>query len=384
MANAMDAYFRGMQGSMQAGQNALAMQQAADKIRQDRQLRNILAGAYEQPQAGIPAMGAAPAMGAVQPGAAPLSDYPAQAAIPAQAGGLNIENALNAMYQGGFGPEALDLQMKMEKQKGGLGTYNPRDYTPESWAGFIKTRDPAALKRYTEKTVTLGGVEHQLTPDRGYVPLSTLQDEADAAARLEASKTGAKIKTQTELAPELKFKEKLGSEGAAVYSKLSKAAQEASAFIPRLQSLKELAGKVRTGTGAEIKMIAKRALNVDSADMEVLNAKLGELAQEILNQQTGTKTDFDFENAVRQSAALGKTPKANALLIDALIKRQEQAVNFGDQAKQAYEKYGPKGVLDMRYQQPAQTSSAPKKGAVQGGYIFLGGDPAKPESWKKK
>ena len=30
------------------------------------------------------------------------------------------------------------------------------------------------------------------------------------------------------------------------------------------------------------------------------------------------------------------------------------------------------------------TQITPKKGEVDGGYIFLGGDPASPKSWKKK
>ena len=103
-----------------------------------------------------------------------------------------------------------------------------------------------------------------------------------------------------------------------------------------------------------LKLAAKKALGIDSADMEELNAKLGELAQDILNQQTGTKTDFDFQNAVRQSAALGKTREANARLIEALIERQQQAVDFGDIAKEAFDKYGARGVLDMRYVPPAK------------------------------
>lgn len=32
---------------------------------------------------------------------------------------------------------------------GGIGQYSPGDYTPESWAKFLQTSDPAILKRYT-------------------------------------------------------------------------------------------------------------------------------------------------------------------------------------------------------------------------------------------
>jgi len=170
---------------------------------------------------------------------------------------------------------------------------------------------------------------------------------------------------QTDAATERKFKEQLGSTGANVYTDLQMAAQKASAFIPRLKSLKELSSKVETGTGAEIKLAAKKALGIDSADMEELNAKLGELAQDILNQQTGTKTDFDFQNAVKQAASLGKTKEANTRLIEALVDRQLEAVSFGDMAKEAYDKGGVKAVLDMRFSSPtkppANNAGASKK-----------------------
>ena len=165
----------------------------------------------------------------------------------------------------------------------------------------------------------------------------------------ELDKKAGQLSAEADSATDKRFKEKLGESGAKVYTDLQQSAQQASAFIPRLKSLRGLASKVETGTGAEIKLAAKKALGLESSDMEELNAKLGELAQDILNQQTGTKTDFDFQNAVRQSAALGKTKEANARLINALIDRQLEAVSFGDMAKEAYEKDGVKGVLDMRF-----------------------------------
>lgn len=248
---------------------------------------------------------------------------------------------------------------------GKIGTYNPRDYSSDSWAKYVQTRDPSVLERYTEKTVDIGGVPHRLIAGttNQYEPIKTTEEVAESEAQIVAAKETARLKAETLSAPDLKFAEKLGAEGGAIYSKLQKAAQDASTFVPRLKSLAKLADKVKTGTGAEIKMLAKRALGVDSANMEVLNARLGELAQDILNQQTGTKTDFDFQNAVRQSASLGKTPAANALLIQALIDRQKQAIDFGNQAKKAYKRGGPQAVLDMRYQSPVE--QAPTTQAVE-------------------
>lgn len=192
------------------------------------------------------------------------------------------------------------------------------------------------------------------------------QENPSLAAKLqyELDKEEGIIRAQTEGATDKKFKEQLGAQGAKVYTDLQQAAQQASAFIPRLKSLRELSSRVDTGTGAEIKLAAKKALGIDSADMEELNAKLGELAQDILNQQTGTKTDFDFQNAVKQAASLGKTKEANKRLIDALIDRQLEAVSFGDMAKDAYDKNGVKGVLDMRFSPTEQAREGQGMSAI--------------------
>ena len=183
------------------------------------------------------------------------------------------------------------------------------------------------------------------------------QQKADIASASAVETEKGKLDAQIAAAEDKEFHQALGRDASKVYSDLQKSAQQASAFIPRLNSLKVLASKVNTGTGAEIKLAAKKALGIDSANMEELNAKLGELAQDILNQQTGTKTDYDFQNAVRQSAALGKTKEANIRLIDALINRQLEAVTFGDMAKEAFDKGGVRAVLDMRFQ-PTEHSQA--------------------------
>ena len=209
-----------------------------------------------------------------------------------------------------------------------------------------------------KQIVTYGDVQGYIDPlTNTFVAISEGGEETTSEVQsnideTKSKQTADKLNQEAKAASEQEFKKQIGAEGAKVYSTLQKSAQSASAFIPRLQSLRDLAYKVETGTGAEIKLAAKKALGIDSADMEELNAKLGELAQDILNQQTGTKTDFDFENAVRQSASLGKSQEANSRLINALIARQQQAVYFADQARKAYDKNGVKGVLDMRYSAP--------------------------------
>lgn len=48
---------------------------------------------------------------------------------------------MNAMSRGGGGQGSGNQGID-------FGTYNPRDYTTESWAKFVRTRDPSVLERY--------------------------------------------------------------------------------------------------------------------------------------------------------------------------------------------------------------------------------------------
>jgi hypothetical protein len=80
------------------------------------------------------------------------------------------------------------------------GRYNPGDFTPESWASFVSTGDPSSLVRYVapaNPTVKdVGGVPTVVQPSRTggptkTDPLSTLDNEAAAAARIAGDKAAA-------------------------------------------------------------------------------------------------------------------------------------------------------------------------------------------------
>ena len=53
-----------------------------------------------------------------------------------------------------------------------IGQYNPRDYTVDSFAEFVRTNDPSVLQRYSaQRSVDIGGVPHVFDPSSGqYVP----------------------------------------------------------------------------------------------------------------------------------------------------------------------------------------------------------------------
>lgn len=68
---------------------------------------------------------------------------------------------LSELGIGGGGPDA-----------GNIGQYNPRDYTVDSWAQFMESRDPSVLQRYeSQRNIDIGGVPHRFDPARGgYFP----------------------------------------------------------------------------------------------------------------------------------------------------------------------------------------------------------------------
>lgn len=201
----------------------------------------------------------------------------------------------------------------------------------------------------------------------GQYGLTADEQVAHAGAQAGASEA-AKLEKQTRAAREKAFEEVLGKEGGKIYSSLQNAAREASAFLPKLVRLKDMAKAAETGAYAEAKMIAKKYLGMDVSSDETLNAELMGLAQDILNQQTGTKTDFDFQVAVKQAASLGKSPEANVALINALIARQEAAIKFGDMAQEALQRGGPQAVMGLRLgADPQGAPSQPPQAGGQGG-----------------
>lgn len=197
MANAFDAYQRARAGAMQQGQNMLAMEQAVQKIQRDRALRDILSSAYRPEQAAIPAMPSAPAEGPLMPGAAPLPDYPAQAAVPAQAAGVDMQNALAQMYKGGFGPEAMAIQQK-QRQLAGATPSAVNEYQFFSQLPPKEQEQYLTMKR-AQQIKKVGGVESIVSPTQpGQVtPLSTPEKETEFASKKAEETKKAQIKAET-------------------------------------------------------------------------------------------------------------------------------------------------------------------------------------------
>lgn len=119
-----------------------------------------------------------------------------------------VENVFAMSY-----PKEYEAFSKATGKGGGpkIGTYNPRDYTPQSFSEFTKTGDPAVLERYaSQRSVDIGGVPHVFDPARGgYYPASvsgggqqrpvTSRDVAESEAEITRGKESAKqdVKAQS-------------------------------------------------------------------------------------------------------------------------------------------------------------------------------------------
>ena len=121
---------------------------------------------------------------------------------------------------GSIDPQATkvlwDIEQSKNPQAGGIkiGQYNPGDYTPETWAQFVKGQDPAVLRRQYAPAAPpavvvrdVGGVPSVVVPDRSgqaqVTPLSTVAQEAGAAGAIEGAKvTGREDATKASEAPQ--------------------------------------------------------------------------------------------------------------------------------------------------------------------------------------
>lgn len=96
---------------------------------------------------------------------------------------------------------------------GQIGNYNPGDYTPESFAKFMQTKDPRDLVRYVAppnpSVQLINGVPTMVQGSRTggdtrVDPLSTLPTEANAASTLENAKATGKGQAEADLAAKKK------------------------------------------------------------------------------------------------------------------------------------------------------------------------------------
>lgn len=76
------------------------------------------------------------------------------------------------------GLQRQQAEQEALRRMGGLGTYNPRDYTTGSWAQFVETRDPSVLVRHDP--FSQGGVRYAPDGQGGFVPVISEEQQLSA------------------------------------------------------------------------------------------------------------------------------------------------------------------------------------------------------------
>jgi hypothetical protein len=220
------------------------------------------------------------------------------------------------------------------------GTYNPRDYTTESWATFLQTKDPSVLKRYAPtKDVDIGGVPHTFDPATGgYMPsrittapvetaeegvtIVTPESVAESKALIESEVTGAKEESKRKAAADAE----IISEGRSI-----------ARNIPVLKQSISLLEAVTTGGWTNsLRNIAKQKFGVESAEEGVLTANLGKAVLSQLRQTFGAAfTAQEGESLKAIEAGFGKSPETNRVLLGQLLQMSERQVRSAiDRAKE--------------------------------------------------
>ena len=102
---------------------------------------------------------------------------------------------------------------KAEESGVKIGQYNPGDYTPESWAQFVQSKDPRGLRRQyapaQPATMIIGGVPSIVDKGSGTArPLSTLPAEVNAAAQLKGAEVGAAQSATANVEQQVKARER--------------------------------------------------------------------------------------------------------------------------------------------------------------------------------
>lgn len=369
MANYFQTYMQGQQLGMQQGQNALAMGKMLQDQRRQEQMRNILSQAYRPSQAAIPAMGEAPALGPVRPGET-LPDYPAQAGRAATPAQFDVSQARAGLLGKGFIPEAVQLTKLAGEGGPRIGTYNPRDYTPESWTQFTQTKDPSVLNRY-ETSILERLAARPDTAAR--VAETQAQISGEKARAAEEAKTGVQLAMKPKIQRAVKQAEIEAKAKGETFTDLVKAKASLPGLKEVVGKLGDLSGMATYTTSGKIFDIAAKELGFGATEGSTARAKMQSLVDNqvlpLLRQTFGAA--FTKEEGDRLRATMldiDAAPDQKQATLDAFIEQKVRDIEA-------------KEIELKQYDQP---TGAPKAGSIQGGYVFIGGDPADSKNWRKQ
>lgn len=219
----------------------------------------------------------------------------------------DFERSARAGYAALASDQEYDAMFGAEQGGPKIGTYNPRDYTTQSFAEFTKTGDPSVLERYaSQRSVDIGGVPHVFDPARGgYYPASvsgegrqqpvTSRDVAESEAEITRGRETAKQDVKSQSPEE---RRKVESQIKEIRNNIASSQD----VISRLDSIARNPGHIESITGVRGKLPA--IPGTEGFDAEIAFDQLRDtLTLGNLDKMSGVLSESDIK--ILSSAASG-------------------------------------------------------------------------------
>lgn len=374
--------------------------------KREEELNRILQGAYQEPIAGRPAQTfTTPAFGdedarMYDPGT-PV-ELPG---TPGRPGGFDFQNALAGLYKGGFGREALSLQQTQEsnelakllRQAQLAKAIRPNLSEPK--AGMIDGKEIFFRTDDAGNVFDLSGqpINQPIQPrpqqplvENYGAPVAGVDEQGNPVYFQPGKRGGA-----PSIVPGIKPPKEPESQRnqAAALRRLESARRKADIVTAKIEEALSKTGFWTTGIpGTVLGMIPSTgAYNLDRT-IDTIKANIG--FQELQAMREASPTggalgqvavkELDFLQASIASLEKGQDPEVLKANLEAVRTHFQNWKNAVEQSYQEQYKELPPPQAGPSASPTGQPPAALQPGkTIEDGYIYLGGDPAKPESWKK-
>lgn len=273
-------------------------------------------------------------------------------------------------------PEIGALMPKQEDPMAGFDKVSPKDYTPESLAMFVQTRNPGVLRAAQKDDKPPADWQlYQLSgaAQRGLTFDQWDQSRRRAGATNVSVNTGDKIPTalvkqQDDLIDRISTARSIDADLGAVAKQIE-------------------GGQLKFGPVRNLLNTGKNIAGVsddESRAFGTFKSTLEKLRNDSLRLNSGVQTEGDAQRAwnelfqnINDTKFVGQRMKEIQAINQRAAKLQEYRLNVLRQNSGA-------GPLPQPPIEPAiDASGVPRAGAVEGGYRFKGGNPADPKNWEK-
>lgn len=224
--------------------------------------------------------------------------------------------------------KAANLLPSEEANKPSIGTYNPRDYTTESFAQFQQTGDASTLKRYEPtRTVEIGGVRYQEDPSTGQFRQIQVQNEDGTQTTMDVNA--------------------VADQEAAIKDRVTRAQEDAKNATGQVREYFTQLGNIEANIanyaeakrlvqeeGADTGAIASRMPSVRAAAVKLENLK-NRLGLDVISNATfGALSEAEMGMALDTALPTGLEGPALVEWLDQKITAQQKLANYLNNAIQ--------------------------------------------------